>query len=313
MVYVEDMKDLISLALATALFLTAPLGAQSILLKETFDYSLTGQFPPAGWSVSIEDDPWSTGWVEPSTIGYTGLYLDGIDMAWHGDDRVQTTYHSNRLITPMLDFSAALEPWIQFDQAISRSYLLEIHQLGYSGDCDVEVSTDSGLTWTSVWSFPWSPNGERRDSAVSLSAYAGEPQVLVSFHYYGVSGSFLLGQLWSIDNVYVMDESFRDKLFLIGSCGQLESEINGFTLTPNSTVALLFSPTAGAEIYVHPRCGTLASSLGATTPMVVQVAQTNELGRIAFTGPQGIPAGACGGFVQLVDLGNCSLSNSVGL
>lgn len=306
------MRSLVCLLLgALAPFtVSSELAGQSVLLEERFEYSVTGQFPPTGWSMDILADPWSRGWVEPAAVGETGFYLDGVDMARHnspaGGYPQGTTWQDNRLVTPLLDLSQASAPVLEFDHAVYRSYCMEIHGLGYVGESDVEVSTDLGLTWTNVWSVPWMPNGEVRHQRVDLSTFAGQPQVLIGFRYYGVRAPFTLDHMWSLDNLYVLEETPNARLYLDGTCGQPDSSLLGLRLTPDALVGLLFSPTLGSYTHLHG-CGPITTGLA--SPRLVAVLRADHVGTVRFAPPQGLPSGACGRFVQAVDLGSCRATN----
>ncbi|MEM3341200.1 MAG: choice-of-anchor J domain-containing protein, partial [Thermoplasmata archaeon] len=149
-------------------------------------------------SVFYEDwDTLGTGWtIEANEPGFTwqfgsssrntsyGAYPCAyIDSDAYGSGHTQ----NDRLISPALDLSGYTFVTLEF-----------YHHYRHvsSSNAAVEVSTD-GIVWTRVAYFtantPW-----WNYEAIDLSAYAGQPQVYIAFHYNGSDSWY-----WLIDNITV--------------------------------------------------------------------------------------------------------------
>jgi N-acetylneuraminic acid mutarotase len=152
---------------------------------QSFDSSTT----PDGWTVTNHtaaggwqfDDPLNRG----NSTGGTGHFaiVDDYALGWGQAD--------TELISPSYDFSAEKTPELDFDTALPALYRLE------DPTADVDVSTDNGNTWTTVWHHTDVINGPAHE-VVPLDAYAGKPSVRVRFHFTGgLTGT------WQLDNVAV--------------------------------------------------------------------------------------------------------------
>ncbi len=159
----------------------------TVLLMESFS-----TWPPAGWTIvdggTHTGDTWmsSASMVAPkirTLNGATGLFaVVDSDAAGSGKDQ------DERLNTPALDFTGYTNITLSF-----RHYYYS-----YSGQTGtVEVSTDGGTTWTTVQSYTSSTTNSVLAS-ISLSAYAGQPSVIISFHFISSWGYY-----WLLDDVMV--------------------------------------------------------------------------------------------------------------
>lgn len=158
----------------------------NLIWEEGFE----GSFPPTGWSV-IENIG-SCEWESTATTGY-GNFTDGSGYAadansdWCGPG----TQMDTELWTPAFDMSSMVAPFLTFQT--------DFNDLGAIDDGYVDVSTDSGATWT---------NEVHYDGAdfhglqtVDLSAYAGEASVMVRFHYTAPGWDWW----WQVDDVKLYD------------------------------------------------------------------------------------------------------------
>jgi hypothetical protein len=178
-------KLLFSAALFSALM------ANSQILTENFE----GGALPAGWSKtqSTPSVGWEFGtnlssqyWAVPSHTKYAASNDDA------HDTQAATTNvaDKDRLITPPLDLTAQTAVALKFDAFYTGVY-------GSVGT--VEVSTNGGTTWTTI--FTLDPSAAWQNNlATNLSAYAGQNNVLVAFRHND-------GNAWAdgfaIDNVSV--------------------------------------------------------------------------------------------------------------
>ncbi|MFJ6166095.1 S8 family serine peptidase [Micromonospora orduensis] len=156
------------------------------VVDEGFDRADT----PHGWAVRNRtgDGGWS--FTDPGDRGnLTGG--DGafaiVDSDRLGSDRTEDT----DLITPTLDLSAAPAPVLRF-----RS---DWRAVGVTDAADVDVSTDGGGTWTTVWHQTGSRRGPRIEE-VPLDAAAGAPAVQVRFRFHGTFAWW-----WQVDDVQVVN------------------------------------------------------------------------------------------------------------
>ncbi len=157
-----------------------------VLFSEDFE----GAFPPAGWNVV--ENIGSCQWESSATTGYTnqtggsGLFADA-NSDWCG------TGMNTELWTPSLDLSAASAPVLSFHS--------DFNDYGGADDGYVDISTNGGATWTNLLHYdgvdvrgPWLEE-------IDLSAYAGQSNVLIRFHY--VAGGY--DWYWQVDDVQVSD------------------------------------------------------------------------------------------------------------
>ncbi len=153
-----------------------------------FTEAFEGAFPPAGWT-RVENIG-SCDWESSVTTGYTnqtggaGLFADA-NSDWCGDAM------DAELRTPALDLSAAAAPVLSFQS--------DYRDLG--DDAYVDVSTDGGTTWTNLLHYDGvSMRGPRRVQ-LDLAAYAGQPSVIIRFHYVAPGWDWY----WQVDDVQIAD------------------------------------------------------------------------------------------------------------
>jgi hypothetical protein len=178
-------KLLFSAALFSALM------ANSQILTENFE----GGALPAGWSKtqSTPSVGWEFGtnlssqyWAVPSHTKYAASNDDAHDT----QAATANVADKDRLITPPLNLTTQTAVALKFDAFYTGVY-------GSVGT--VEVSTNGGTTWTTI--FTLDPSAAWQNNlATNLSAYAGQNNVLVAFRHND-------GNAWAdgfaIDNVSV--------------------------------------------------------------------------------------------------------------
>jgi N-acetylneuraminic acid mutarotase len=198
---------------------------------ETFDSSTM----PAGWSVV--NAPTSTrGWG----IGYPGLVNNtgGSGNFAVADSNAPGVSVDTELVSPVVDMSQDTSPYVLFNTDLEGS-------TGESGT--VDVSTDGGQTWTTVWQSlgapgKWGPDFE----AVPLPMAAGKSQVQIRFHYVATFGFW-----WELDNVFLGNRSCDPTpggiVEGVVKDGNTGAGVDGATVTSVSTPAdtVTTAPTTG--------------------------------------------------------------------
>jgi len=146
-----------------------------------------GVFPPACWNV-INTHP-SENWHQGvPDVGFAAevTYLDAVMMdEW--------------LISPTFDLSAISgELHVSFSFYTSYYWLVDFTD---GADIMLKVSTDGGATWTELWNeedFGVFENFTWYSATIPFSAYAGESNVKIAFHYLGNDGAQTM-----IDNIVI--------------------------------------------------------------------------------------------------------------
>ncbi|MGI5133845.1 carboxypeptidase regulatory-like domain-containing protein [Streptomyces sp. CA-106110] len=145
---------------------------------------------PQGWSV-VNASGTNQGWVfgdpghRTNHTGGTGGFAIA-DSNYPSPRMAEDT----QLISPAYDLSKDVSPEIAFD----TDYRGSSTQTG-----DVDVSTDGGKTWTTLWhqTFQWVFGPSHVE--IPLTGYAGQSDVRVRFHYTSP------GVYWEVDDVSMVD------------------------------------------------------------------------------------------------------------
>lgn len=186
----SDVTDNVSIPVTASC--TAPGYAFSYgtpALSQSFDAATM----PAGWTVVDNkgngevwgiNDPENRG----NLTGGSGNFAD-INSDHYGVGQSQDT----SLVTPVMDLSGESSPLLKFHN----------DYVGYPGQTgNVDVSTDGGQTWTTVWHHTsdsvFGPDLEQ----IPLPQAAGKTAVQVRFHF---TGSF--GWWWEVDDVAVQNRT----------------------------------------------------------------------------------------------------------
>lgn len=172
------------LPLLAAVAASGVASAQTTVLSEDFSTWL-----PTGWTVVDNNASGLAQWEHD----VSGL------RAWHQDISGGTV--DNTLISPAMDLSLLATAYVHFTGETNWASYLANHPTSLGdGFTNVEVTTDGGLTWTSVWTDTSQSNGDTYAPDVDLSAYAGMTGVQLGIHYFGTFAH----EAW-IDNVLVDD------------------------------------------------------------------------------------------------------------
>jgi len=162
----------------------------SLPLREDFENGL-----PQGWAV-IDNAGTGAEWrfddpgVRGNLTGGTGGFAIA-DSNYYGTVDMDT-----ELQTPVLDMSGLSNVAIlfktDFNWFVGRG----------SEVADVDVSVDGGATWTNVWRKTGRGHrGPRTEYIDITSLAAGEPDVVIRFHYYNAHYDWW----WQVDDVYIGD------------------------------------------------------------------------------------------------------------
>ncbi|HQK98132.1 MAG TPA: Omp28-related outer membrane protein [Bacteroidia bacterium] len=183
-------KLLLSLMLVSASFgLTK---AQTTIYAEDFE----GGSVPANWSniTSATDGGWIVG--DAATLSSSGFPIVAhTTIAATNDDKCDCDKSNDILSTGTIDLSGQTYVFMSF-----ASYYFHLAYGGVTEEGEVVVSTDGGLTWTSVYTVPGNLSSGWQTDYVNLSAYAGNANVKVGFKY-NDNGGWLYG--FAIDDVLI--------------------------------------------------------------------------------------------------------------
>ncbi|WP_329139421.1 carboxypeptidase regulatory-like domain-containing protein [Streptomyces sp. NBC_01476] len=150
---------------------------------------------PSGWTV--KNNTAAGGWQFEDTLnrgnqtGGTGHFaqVDDFALGWAPVD--------TELISPSYDFSKEKTPQLDFESALPPLYRLD------GATADVDVSTDGGTDWTTVWHHDDVVDGPSHQS-VPLDAFAGKSSVKIRFHFTGG-----LTGIWEVDDVAIGTRSLQ--------------------------------------------------------------------------------------------------------
>ncbi|MCK5038157.1 MAG: hypothetical protein KAS16_03565 [Thermoplasmata archaeon] len=161
------------------------------------DEQFEGAFPPAGWTV-IDNEGTGVDWRRNDAWGDGNYVTGGADFcADSNSDSAGVLDFDTELWTPSFDLSTATAPVLSYDANYQNL-----------GDIlDVDISTDGGGSWTNLLSWNedhggfFSTPSEHVD--IDLSAYIGQSNVIVRWHYFDPNSSPDWNWYVQIDNVQV--------------------------------------------------------------------------------------------------------------
>ncbi len=167
--------------------------AQTIIMQEDFQ----GGALPAGWSITTnaDDGGWNFGTntdLQSSSFPISSHTL----MAATNDDACNCDKSEDYLISPSLDLSSFSYVFVSF-----ASYYYHLTYQGATELATIEASTDGGSTWTVVSEVP-ANSGDWETKTLDLSAFAGQSDVKIAFHY-NDDGGWTYG--WAMDDVEVFE------------------------------------------------------------------------------------------------------------
>jgi N-acetylneuraminic acid mutarotase len=199
---------------------------------ESFD----GAGLPAGWS--IVNTPDSAGsWEFDDPTGLTNNTGGSGNFAVAFSE-IPVIHLDTELVSPVFDLSQDTSPIVQFNSDLR----------GFVSDNDsVDVTTDGGQTWTTVFLSQGFPGKAGPDlESIPLPMAAGQPKVQVRFHYVSTFGDW-----WEVDNVFVgnrtCDPVPGGMVEGVVTDGNTGAGVNGVTVTSAATPAqtATTAPTTG--------------------------------------------------------------------
>ena len=177
--------------LLSAALISLALNSNSQILTENFE----GGALPTGWS-KTQSTP-SVGWTFGASLGSTywtvpahTVYAASNDDANDDNTMTANVADMDRLITPALDLTSQSAVALSFDGFFTGDY---------GSVATVEVSTNGGSTWTTIYTLDPSTSWQN-GLVTNLSAYAGQSNIMVAFHH-NDSGQWASG--FAIDNVSI--------------------------------------------------------------------------------------------------------------
>ncbi len=209
---------------------TAPGYTKPNLLKEEFNSGLL----PSGWTlvdnagtgaVWTFDDPGSRG----NLTGGKGQFADA------NSDAAGSIAMNTELRTPLLDFSGFSELALEFKYDWNEFSGNEI------ADVDISVNGNAG-PWTNLWRNSSGDDRGPKTATIDLSAYGGQNNVMLRFHYYGAFWDWW----WQVDDVIIT--SSCDLLsggLVVGNVydGNTSQPINDAELSNDSLITVVSLPT----------------------------------------------------------------------
>jgi len=181
--------------------------SQTVILSEDFE---SGVFLSTWSQYTLSSDGgWNYGDSATLSSQYYRIPEHGNFLATNAD-ACQCNKSSDYVITPYLDLSSFTTIFMNFNAYFEGDKNLGQGAEFYAEKATVEISIDSGETWTVIDSL----KGQRyqwKDYELNLSAFAGYSSVLLTFHYNdntAVSGYPGFG--CAIDNVIIYEPVARD-------------------------------------------------------------------------------------------------------
>ncbi|MBU0513024.1 MAG: hypothetical protein KJ638_15165, partial [Chloroflexi bacterium] len=181
----------------------------TLIYQEAFE----GAFPPAGWT--LHNNGGCGDWESTATTGRTN-YTGGSGDAADADSDWCGSGMDTELWTPSIDLSDAIDPVLSFNTYFN-SWYNDDH--GY-----VDISIDGGTVWTNLLDYN-DDVGPNWTEQIDLSAYAGEADVMLRFHYTAPGWDWY----WEVDDVTISSQSVNDELDISYTGPTTMTEINRFT------------------------------------------------------------------------------------
>ena len=219
-------------------------------------------FPPAEWFINNPDK--DATWTKNTTVGGFGLSSECAKLGFNAIPAGEV----DELFAKNVDYTGTTTATLTFNVAYAR------YSASFVDKLEVKVSIDCGMTWTTVYgksgaalatnggasvTSSFTPTStEWRNEAVSLNAFAGQPNVMVKF--VGTSG---FG-----NNVYIDDINLTT-----GSLGVSDNELeNKAIIFPNpiaGNATIIFTLPESDNVIIE-----ILNSLG-------QIVSTNNLGTLS--------------------------------
>ena len=233
---------------------------RTALLEEHFE----GSFPPAGWSVVTRGNACSWARRDPVWFNYaggngTGAELDTDACIAAGD------VADAELIAPAVDLSRG-------DKASVSFYLAMFMGLSQPR-LDVDVSTDGGTSWTTVWTRSEDIDGfgPGRLIEIDISAYAGRSDVRVRLHAVTPSTGnfFIVDQFHVLSGVSTssqLDLSQERGTLAAGESRELQATFDARQIAQPGVYSVVMQLDEDTP-YAWPFDGSLSARMNVTAPV----------------------------------------------
>ena len=192
------MKKILLIVPALIIAAIGTMNAQTIIYSQDMQ-STTGTALPTGWTqTTLATDG---GWLSGTALGSTYFPISAhTRYLATNDDNCNCDKSNDFLKTSSFSLAGTNYPVASFD----LFYGAGTYQ-AYVETATVEISTDGGATWTVVETLPGA--GGWVTHATSLTAYAGQANVMLGFRYNdggaGAAAAWMYGE--AIDNLQVIE------------------------------------------------------------------------------------------------------------
>ena len=173
--------------------------SQNILISEDFE----GANLPPGWTISSNatDGGWNLGTNQILESQWWSIAPHG-NFIGTNDDDCSCDKSMDYLIMPTMDFSNSTEIALQFENYYDGG--------SFGGDTEtatLEYSVNNGNSWSVISEINGTDDGAWDAQSFDLSSLAGNPSVLIGFHY-NDNGGWMFG--WAIDDVLLFEPQGLD-------------------------------------------------------------------------------------------------------
>ncbi len=191
--------------------------SDTTILREDFE---DNRIPPSGWSHQQTNNNYT--WTISSQSPHGGFYC--AQVLYDPQLRQQDEW----LITPSLDFTGYTQG-IFLSFYWKTSYYWAVEQDTF--DFNVQISLDGGSSWETVWNedtldvfTSWIWYETSFHTPINLTAYAGNPQILIGFQYIGSNGS-----QFNLDDIHLVANLRHDAALtsIITPTGSLQAHKTG--------------------------------------------------------------------------------------
>lgn len=265
----EDDMELNNVISGSFRAITPPM---TLPFTETFSINI---FPPANWNY-VHFNPNND--MSRASVGGFGNSTGSMKMDNYSG-AMNITGQKDYLMSPMLDFSNALSPQLRFSVAYAKYNSSSVDEL------KIVVSIDCGETWTQVYdkkgttlstapnaSSAWTPSSTQwRTDSLSLSAYAGEYNVILMFTSISDYGNNLY-----VDDVFVGETPFT------GISEPFVSSINLFPNPATDIINLSVSKSTSLQILVQDALGKTLRTISADNSSEISIPTGNLSAGIYF-------------------------------
>ncbi|MCG8698152.1 MAG: T9SS type A sorting domain-containing protein [Bacteroidales bacterium] len=219
----------------------------------SFPYSESFETGEGNWQQSLDDDIDWTPLSGSTPSSYTGpsAAIDG-NMYFYVESSYENHPNKTAVVTsPCFDFHSLTAPVLRFNY----------HMYGkYMGSLNLEVSTNRGGTWESVWNISGNQRNDWHEAEIDLSSYAG---AMVNLRFKGITGTSYTSDI-AIDNIRLDEQVVRNSMLLTSITGEQNN------------------PKVTLGVYPNPNNGLFKLELSSTSAEQLTVELYNNSGQLVF-------------------------------